>query len=61
MKKKKVALNQKLILNKTAIAALEASRQELLKGGATTNVICGTADTRRPTGCTAGGPGHPCC
>ncbi|HVI43419.1 MAG TPA: class I lanthipeptide [Chitinophaga sp.] len=62
MKKKKVQLNQKLSLQKTAIAALTNERQEQLKGGVSVRTMC-TDDTILITVCidnTSPGPDYPC-
>ncbi|MCW3465564.1 class I lanthipeptide [Chitinophaga nivalis] len=60
MKKKVITLEKKLFLSKTAIAALQVAEQQAVQGGVTI-MICTTDGTRRPTACTAGGPGEPCC
>ncbi|HVI48075.1 MAG TPA: class I lanthipeptide [Chitinophaga sp.] len=52
MKKKKVALNKKLVLNKEMIAVLNNMQQERLAGGIDTRQTCGncTSDAN-PTRC----------
>ncbi|HVI49290.1 MAG TPA: class I lanthipeptide [Chitinophaga sp.] len=57
MKKKKIALSKKLLLDKTVIAELQADQLNKMFGGATLGVRCTGETTARPTACS----GRPCC
>ncbi|HVI49291.1 MAG TPA: class I lanthipeptide [Chitinophaga sp.] len=54
MKKKKIALSKKLVLNKLTVAELQSSQQYALIGGATAVDPC--PYTRVPTICASWGP-----
>lgn len=64
MKKKKIDLSKKLMLNKEAIAQLNVDQQFQLQGGAAATVAttC-TTDTKQISSCraTSPAPGRPCC
>ncbi|WP_106528435.1 class I lanthipeptide [Chitinophaga niastensis] len=61
MKKKKIDLSKKLLLNKETVAQLTVEQQDQLLGGFAT-AFC-TDDTRQISSCraTSPAPGRPCC
>jgi hypothetical protein len=63
MKKAKLDLSKKLMLNKETVAALNATEQTQLAGGAVTLVAACTTETRQISSCrgTSPAPGRPCC
>ncbi|WP_168872896.1 MULTISPECIES: class I lanthipeptide [Chitinophaga] len=63
MKKKKIDLSRKLLLNKETVASLNESQQQHLVGGAVTRDIVCTEDTRAISSCraTRPSPNSPCC
>ncbi|WP_143310574.1 class I lanthipeptide [Chitinophaga vietnamensis] len=62
MKKKKIDLSKKLLLNKSTVASLNTDQQQQLLGGFGVSVLC-TDDTRQISSCraTSPGTGRPCC
>jgi len=63
MKKKKIDLGRKLLLNKETVASLNASQQQQLVGGvATRDIIC-LDETKVISSCraTRPSPNSPCC
>ncbi|WP_212005509.1 class I lanthipeptide [Chitinophaga sp. HK235] len=63
MKKKKIDLGRKLLLNKETVAALNATQQHQLVGGINTLYLTCTEDTRAISSCraTRPSPNATCC
>ncbi|NSL90927.1 class I lanthipeptide [Chitinophaga solisilvae] len=63
MKKQKIALSKKLLLNKETVAALTAAEQNQLAGGLPRTVTSACEDTRQISSCraTSPRPGGLCC
>ncbi|NSL90924.1 class I lanthipeptide [Chitinophaga solisilvae] len=63
MKKRKIELSKKLLLNKKTVGQLNADQQSMIAGGADTWILGCTADTQEISVCRATRPVHggPCC